>query len=267
MHGREDRAVGVVRGGSRLSHGVKLGPRGDAKHPSKVRKMRERRTWQRIRRSLAALLVVPALAFAAGCGEKDESGAAVTSAPETPTVETTEQAPGNREAGPGDDATQNDDGAADPGSRAERRAVAGAQRAYRRYIRAINEADGTTLCNLIAASFQTALELPVPRGSCAERVGASIGYQHPSGAPVWRATELSGFESAIVGKGRRVQLSAAITTQFADRKEPSIESDIVFLEPAGKRNAYRLMKAPGSLWRAVGQPDIPPSVISPPKGF
>ena len=35
----------------------------------------------------------------------------------------------------------------------------------------------------------------------------------------------------------------------------------------GENKTYRLMKAPVSLWRAVGEPDIPPSVITPPEGF
>ena len=51
-------------------------------------------------------------------------------------------------------------------------------------------------------------------------------------------------------------------TSFADRTEPSVESDIAYLERvAGK---WRLAKPTGALYRAIGQPEIPPSVISPP---
>ena len=233
--------------------------------------MRGSKTWQRTQSALAALAAVLLVSLvAAGCGEKDETpdpeSAATTSAP------TIEEPPANE---PRDDTgakaptAPNGGGGASAEDLAERRAVAAAERSYRRYVNAINDADGTNLCALLDPSFQSELELPVPRGACAERLSASIGYADPSGAPVWKATKLSGIESTIVGKGDRVQLSAAITTEFADRDVPSLESDIVFLEPVGKgeRKTYRLMKAPGSLWRAVGQPDIPPSVITPPKGF
>ena len=72
-----------------------------------------------------------------------------------------------------------------------RRALTDAEDSYRRYIDALNAKDGTELCALIDPSFQSELELPVPRGSCAERLSASLGYADPSGAPVWKATELS----------------------------------------------------------------------------
>jgi hypothetical protein len=243
---------------------------------SKVRKMREAKTWQWTQGGVTALLGLIAATFVVvGCGEKDESAEPVATTPASiPTTEEPEpEGPGGGPAKESPAEGGRDGGAEEPGPSAEelaeRRAVAAAERAYRRYIAAVNDADGTELCALLDPSFQSELELPVPRGACAERLSASIGYADPSGAPVWKATKLSGIESTIVGKGDRVQLSAAITTEFADRNEPSIESDIVFLEPVGKgeRKTYRLMKAPGSLWRAVGQPDIPPSVITPPDGF
>jgi hypothetical protein len=93
----------------------------------------------------------------------------------------------------------------------------------------------------------------------------SIGFADPRGTPVWRRTILSGVESALLRKGARVQLSVAIVTQFEDRDQPSVESDIAYLEPTA--SGYVLAQAPGSLWRAVGKPDVPPSVITPPAGF
>ena len=55
-----------------------------------------------------------------------------------------------------------------------------------------------------------------------------------------------------------------ITTSFADRDEPSVESDIAYLERAG--GEWRLAKPPGALYRAVGNAELPPSVIVPPQG-
>ena len=132
-------------------------------------------------------------------------------------------------------------------------------------MRAINRHDGAKLCSLLDPSFTATLELPVARGSCAERLSGSIGFADPRGAPVWKRTVLSGVESALLRKGARVQLSVAIVTEFEDRDQPSVESDIAYLEPTAR--GYVLAKAPGSLWRAVGKPDVPPSVISPPAGF
>jgi hypothetical protein len=238
--------------------------------------MREARTWQGARAPLTALaaLLVAALLIT-GCGEKDEDStvAATTTTSDFTTSQTLETTEGggadNDGEKPGEGTAPTDEEGPSAKVIAQRRALADAEDAYRRYIDALNAKDGTQLCALLNPAFQNELELPVPRGSCAERLSASLGYADPSGAPVWKATELSGIESSIVGKGLRVQLSGGIRTEFADRGEPSIESDIVFLEPVGKgeNQTYRLMKAPGSLWRAVGEPDIPPSVITPPPGF
>ena len=125
--------------------------------------------------------------------------------------------------------------------------------------------DGGKLCSLLDPSFMDELELPVTRGACAERLTGSIGFADPRGTPVWKRTILSGVESALLRKGARVQLSVAIVTEFEDRDQDSVESDIAYLEPV--RGGYVLAKAPGSLWRAVGKPDVPPTVITPPPGF
>lgn len=143
---------------------------------------------------------------------------------------------------------------------AERRAT----RAYRAYVEAIGERDGERVCELIEPGFLDQLKPPVRRGACAERISGSIGYADPRGFPVWAGTEFSGVESVRIS-GPRVQLSAAIITRFADREQPSIESDVAYLLPGPA--GYRLAKASGALWRAVGKPDVPPQVVSPPPGF
>jgi hypothetical protein len=149
----------------------------------------------------------------------------------------------------------------------ERRQVAAAEDAYADYVDAINRRDGAELCRLLDPSFTRELDLPVRSGSCARRLRRSIGYRDPRGTPVWKATVLSGVESALLREGARVQLSVAIVTEFRDRDQASVESDIAYLAPGGGGRGYVLAKAPGSLWRAVGKPDVPPQVITPPPGF
>src|SRR5205085_9780880 len=90
---------------------------------------------------------------------------------------------------------------------AERRQVAAAEAVYADYVKAINARDGAELCRLLDPSFTRELELPVARGSCAQRMIGSIGFADPRGTPVWRRTILSDVESALLRKGARVQLS------------------------------------------------------------
>ena len=51
-------------------------------------------------------------------------------------------------------------------------------------------------------------------------------------------------------------------TDFADRSEPSIESDIAYLELTG--GAWRLAKPSAAIYRAIGRAELPPTVIAPP---
>ena len=150
--------------------------------------------------------------------------------------------------------------------RPRRVAVRRASRAYRSYVRAINERNGAAICAAIEPGFLAELRPPVRRGGCPDRIAASIGFADERGFPVWEETNLGGIESSTVSDGDGdVQLTAAIVTRFADRDEPSVESDVAYLlaGPGG----YRLAKATGALWRAVGKPDVPPQAIAPPPGF
>jgi len=198
----------------------------------------------------------------AGGDDPATSGAPVeTSASESPPVEP--------EGGPG--------GPADRPSRApkpteprsedrsDRFAAKQAQRVYRDYVATINDRNGGRLCRLIAPGFERRLQPPIKEGGCGSRLSASIGFADERGFPVWEETTLSGFESALIGEGRGVQVTATIVTRFRDREQPSIESDIAYLRPIDGR--YRLVKASGALWRAVGKPDVPPEVIAAPPGF
>ena len=138
-----------------------------------------------------------------------------------------------------------------------------AERTYRDYVAAINARDGEALCRLLAPGFLGELKPAVRREDCAATMAASIGYEDPRRFPVWEETVLTGFEQIAPEAGTgEARVTASVITRFADRTEPSIESDIAYLGPiAGE---MRLLKASGALWRAVGKPDYPPSVISPP---
>lgn len=151
----------------------------------------------------------------------------------------------------------------EPDEAADERAASAAELAYRAYIEAINERDGETLCSLLPAGAERTLKTPVSRGDCARRISESIGYRDPRGYPVWEETFLSGIEgSRVTGDLDQAQLSGLIVTYFADRSEPSIESDIAYLELAG--GDWRLAKPSGALYRAIGRPQLPASIITPP---
>ena len=106
--------------------------------------------------------------------------------------------------------------------------------AYEDYIAAINARDGARLCDLLPPDAERTLKPAVDGASCAARIGDSIGYEDPRGFPVWKETTLSAFDSTTIGRDLdSARLTAAIVTSFADRTEPSVESDIAYLERVG----------------------------------
>lgn len=150
-------------------------------------------------------------------------------------------------------------------SDAEKQSAAdAATAAYTGYIDAIEARDGETLCSLLPPGFERELKPPVQRGECAATLEASIGYEDPRGFPVWTATTLNSVERASIGDDpATARLTAMIVTEFEGR-EPSVESDIAYLELVGGR--WRLAQPTGALYRAIGDPELPPTVIAPPQG-
>ena len=219
---------------------------------------------------VAAVVAVAAVVVVFS-GEKDEPAPAPTPTV-AETAKPTGQPPGESpRTGPGEKekpGTERPDGTRPEGATSGReiireRIAREAERAYRAYVEAINARDGEALCDLLAPGFLGELKPAVRREDCAATMAASIGYEDPRRYPVWERTVLTGFEqiAAEAGSGR-ARVTASVITRFADRTEPSVESDIAYLGPiAGE---MRLLKASGALWRAVGKPDYPPRVISPP---
>jgi hypothetical protein len=150
-----------------------------------------------------------------------------------------------------------------PSQAEKERAAAAAEDAYSAYVDAINARDGKALCALLPADALRDLKPPVMRDGCAATLAASIGYEDPRGYPVWEGTTLTGIDSTSIGRDvTTARLTASIVTEFADRSQPSIESDIAYLELVGDR--WRLAKPSSAIYRAIGRPEPPPDAISPP---
>ena len=228
-----------------------------------------------VRLSLLTLLCGGALLIA-GCGDSQGDGDSTAPSGGEGTAaagETTAGAPGDA-GDPGDTGDSTGDerpdregvgGGSGRPTDAEREAVGErAQAAYRDYIDAINARDGATLCDLLSPASVRKLKPPVERSSCAATLRASIGYSDPRGLPVWKRTLLNGIDGTQVAASlASARITAAIVTEFADRDEPSVESDIAYLKRVGGR--WRLAKPSGAIYRAIGV-EPPPDVIVPPRG-
>jgi hypothetical protein len=195
-----------------------------------------------------------ALAFVAGgagvwalaSDDEDESPVPATSRAET----SSSPPPGQQTGAPPVEAQ-----ATDPAARAEREV----QRAVRDYVAAIDDRDGAALCDLVPTVSE--LELPVGKGDCAASVSASIGYRDPRGIPVFERAALAG-DADVELSGEEARATATIVTEFADREEPSVEDDVIYLERGN--GGWAIAKPSSTLYRAIGTPDVPPDVLAPP---
>ena len=195
----------------------------------------------------------------AACGDDDGDGA--TTSPSQPSSAET----------PVDDQSPGDDHVSDPGEQEsaegepdeprlspDERAVA---RAVRAYVGSLDQRDGAAACALLAPGAIDAVDLPEERGDCAASLEASIGYRDPRGLPVWESARVVAVPSLEID-GEQAKVVATTVTQFADRDEPSIEDDVVYLRRAG--DEWLIAKPSSTLYRAVGVADVPPSVLAPP---
>jgi hypothetical protein len=180
-----------------------------------------------------------------GDGDGDEPAPATTTSPApTATVEEPQTLPPEDEEETG-------------GTSEEERQ---AERVVRTYVEALNAKDGRTMCELVPGVDEE-LELPVKRPSCDASVKASIGYRDPRGFPVWKSSEVERVRSIVV-EGSSARVSATVITYFADRGEPSVEDDTIYL--VNRRHRWRLAKPSATIYRAVGYPDVPPEVLAAP---
>jgi hypothetical protein len=206
-----------------------------------------------------ALLGAVALAIGiAACGDDDDDTATTTSPTQPSSAETTIEAPAEDPESAADSQAGDEDEADQPRLSPDERAVAQAVRAY---VEALDDGDGAAACALLAPGAIDAVELPKERSDCAASLDASIGYRDPRGVPVWESARVVALPSLEVD-GEQAKVVATTVTQFADRDEPSIEDDVVYLVRSG--DEWLIAKASSTLYRSIGVADVPPSVLAPP---
>jgi hypothetical protein len=219
---------------------------------------------RRLGLTLALIVLAPA-----GCGDDEQAAAPPTTAPQAGAEEpapSPNEEPGEQSAGePGDPPPPEgkpsgpaESGAEDPRVTLLERE---AERAVRAFVGALDDRDGEDACALLGPGALDQIELPERRAGCAASLEASIGHRDPRGLPVWEGAEVARISSVELD-GETARVVATVITRFADRDEPSIEDDVVYLARAG--DGWALVKASATLYRAVGIADIPPSVLAPP---
>jgi hypothetical protein len=227
-------------------------------HPENAGTMSDKRAFALVLAGLAA-----AAAIASGCGEKDEPElAGLPAPPTTTTAPTTTTTTG----GQGGTTTTTPDGGQGgsgqsggaPGSRRERTA----EETVGEYIAALNAGDGTRVCSLLVPGALEGVDLPFRRGGCGPSLSRSIGYRDPRGLPVFAGARLRDVSVRVRPQSARAV--ATVVTSFADRAQPSIEDDVIYLVPDRGRR-WLIAKPSATLYRAVGIADVPPSVIAPPR--
>jgi hypothetical protein len=139
----------------------------------------------------------------------------------------------------------------------ERRTV----RAVRAYVAAIDDRDGAAVCAALAPGAIRNLPLPREGGGCARSLQRSIGYRDPRGYPVFGSARIDSIEDVAIAAGE-ARVTATIVTEFADRDEPSIEDDLVYL--AEVDGEWRVARPSAVLYRAVGKPEVPLEAVAPP---
>ena len=207
----------------------------------------------------SSLAVVAGLAlalFLAACGDEEQTSPEPVST--TPTVETpVATGPAVTEASPEATPTGGETGTL---SETDEAAVT---EAVNSYIDALNERDASKVCALHEPGSLPISELPVRRGDCPASLAASLGYSRPGGTPVWKETTIHELKEVSVGPDR-ARVTASVTHQFADRKYPSVEDDVIYLDRFG--DTWLLAKPSGTLYRAVGYPEPPLRALTPPEG-
>jgi hypothetical protein len=135
------------------------------------------------------------------------------------------------------------------------------QQAASRYVAALSARDGAAVCSVLVAGALDAVELPKTKGGCGESVAASIGFRDPRGVPVFESAELVAFER-VERSGDSARVTATVVTDFADRSEPSIEDDVIYLVRDG--SDWLIAKASLTLYRAIGAAEVPLGALAPP---
>jgi hypothetical protein len=129
------------------------------------------------------------------------------------------------------------------------------------YVAALDRADGARICELLAPGALSGVRLPRRRGDCERSVAASIGYRDPRGFPVFAGARVARIRAVEID-GAEARVTATTVTRFADRQEPSVEDDVVYLDR--QKGRWRIEKPGATFYRAIGVGDIPPQALAPP---
>ena len=209
-----------------------------------MRILRSRLLW------LAAIAAVAAVAVVLlSSSDGDEDGSATSIDDAAPPPEVAGQSARDEES------TQPQPSEAGPDQETE------VERVVRAYIAGIDTRDGAQVCGRLAPGAIQGFQLPRERGGCAASLGASIGYRDPRGFPVFGNARLDAIGDVTVGAGD-ARVTATVVTEFADRDQPSIEEDVIYLVESG--GEWLVAKPSSTLYRAVGKPNVPPEAIAPP---
>lgn len=130
------------------------------------------------------------------------------------------------------------------------------------YVAALNRHHAAAVCALFESGGLPLGELPVRRGGCETSLGASIGRRPPRQGPAWERTTIEEVTAVSVG-GERARVTATVVHDFSDRKQPSIEEDVIYLDRGGER--WLIAKPSATLYRAVGYPEPPLRAFTPPR--
>ena len=128
----------------------------------------------------------------------------------------------------------------------------------RAYVAALDARDGERVCELIAPGALDELELPRPRAGCGPRSRRRSATATRAACPSGRA--LSSRVTSVELDGDTAKVVATVVTRFADRDEPSIEDDIVYL--TSNNGDWVIAKPSATLYRAIGA-EAPPAVLAP----
>jgi hypothetical protein len=225
------------------------------------------------RRRTLIVLAVAALAgvaagVAIGLGDDDSepapgSEATAPAATSDPAESPAGEPPGNVSGEPKLPKPEEDPEGAAPGpsgplpETSDEQAAASAARGY---VQAIDRRSGGAVCRAFAPDVLDGFAFPVRRPTCPATVKASLGFEH-RGFPVWEGSEMTDAISASV-TGGAARVVATVFTVYADVREPTIEDDIIYLTRSGDR--WLIAKPSLTLYRAVGDPDPPPSALAAP---
>jgi hypothetical protein len=209
------------------------------------------RPWGYIALLAVAFLAGAAVMWAVSGGEDDAEVSAERGADPGPSPGPDSPPPLGREPGPAGPEEEKP-------SRSEE-IEADVESAVKRYVNAVSDHDGVLLCGTVDDVAD--MDLPVRRPSCAESVTESIGYRDPRGFPVFDGAVVTGKPRIEVGD-RQARAVATVITEFADRDEPSVEDDVIYL--VRRAGEWVIAKPSSTLYRAIGVSDVPPDVLEPP---